>query len=149
VFSHSTQLSKDKMTGIRDIIRDAPAGQLARLYLGFKISPYTDEKEGFQVSQQRSSEEESPETDPTDLEKEDGSEKEDASEKDVENLAADAPARAQPKSDPNAVEFTGPSDLDNPQNWSTLKKTFVFSQICLLTFASQYATISVAYKCLL
>jgi hypothetical protein len=129
------------MAGIRAILRDAPAGQLGRLYLGLKIAPYADEQEGYVVGQQHDAEEDKPELDAAqDIEKDDESEK-DSSErgtpdKDIEHNAGDESSKAQPKSDPNAVDWTGPSDLDNPQNWSTLKKTFVFGQICLLTFAS-------------
>ena len=33
------------------------------------------------------------------------------------------------------VEWYGADDPDNPQNWSTAKKSFVMFEICLLTFA--------------
>jgi hypothetical protein len=130
------------MSGIRAIIRDSPAGQIGRLYLGLKIAPYADELEGFDFSTERIAEEERRESDAShDPEKDDasrdGTSDEQISDRDVELHAADEASRAQPKSDRTAVEFTGPNDLDNPQNWSTAKKTFVFVQICLLTFASQ------------
>jgi hypothetical protein len=129
------------MTGIRDILRDAPAGQLGRLYLGLKISPYVDEQEGFAVTQQPTAEEEVPERDSTNDNENDASDKDSSekatSDKDVERNAADKPSHPQPKPEPSAVEWSGPTDADNPQNWSTVKKTFVFAQICLLTFASQ------------
>jgi len=32
------------------------------------------------------------------------------------------------------VEWDGPTDPDNPQNWSSAKKTWVMFQTCLLTF---------------
>jgi hypothetical protein len=95
--------------------------------------------------QRKSQQEEAPPI----LKREDRSEKEDTFKSDVEKFAADAPPRAHPKLDPNAVKFAGPSDLDNSQYWSILKKTFVFGQIYLSTFASQYATFSMAYKYLL
>jgi DHA1 family multidrug resistance protein-like MFS transporter len=129
------------MSGIRAILRDAPAGQLGRLYLGLKIAPYVDEQEGYVIGQQHDAEKEGPEADAAqDIEKDDASEKDSseraASDKDIERNAADEPANAQPKGNAGAVDWSGPTDLDNPQNWSTLKKTFVFGQICLLTFAS-------------
>jgi DHA1 family multidrug resistance protein-like MFS transporter len=119
------------MAGIRAIIRDAPAGQLARLYLGLKISPYVDEQEAFQVHQPHVSEEQTSEPDVAhDLEKGD------ESDKDIENNAADEAAPTQPKADSTNVGWSSPTDIDNPQNWSTSKKCLVFAQICLLTFAS-------------
>ncbi|KAL4745362.1 hypothetical protein BDW72DRAFT_198711 [Aspergillus terricola var. indicus] len=33
------------------------------------------------------------------------------------------------------VDWEGPEDPENPQNWSTLRKSFVLFQICLLTLA--------------
>jgi DHA1 family multidrug resistance protein-like MFS transporter len=133
------------MAGIRAILRDAPAGQLARLYLGLQIAPYADEQEGYVLGQQHNDEDERSEPGATnDLEKDDASEKDssdkETSDKDIERNAAKEPSNAQPKSDPNAVEWSGPTDLDNPQNWSTLKKSFVFGQICLLTFASTFTS---------
>jgi DHA1 family multidrug resistance protein-like MFS transporter len=139
------------MGGIRDVLRDAPAGQLARLYLGLKISPYVDEQEGFGVPKQPSGPspgspaERAPERDSTQDNGNDAFDKdtsEQSSEKDLERNAADQPSsppHVEPKSDTGAVVWSGPTDADNPQNWSTMKKTFVFAQICLLTFASQSA----------
>ncbi|KIW18649.1 hypothetical protein PV08_02938 [Exophiala spinifera] len=37
--------------------------------------------------------------------------------------------------DAHIVDWYGPDDPDNPQNWSTLKKTWVTFEICLLTFS--------------
>jgi DHA1 family multidrug resistance protein-like MFS transporter len=37
-------------------------------------------------------------------------------------------------SDANIVDWYGPTDVENPLNWSTAKKSFTFFQICLLTF---------------
>jgi hypothetical protein len=130
------------MTGIRAILRDSPAGQLCRLYLGLKISPYADEKEGFVVAPEPVAVDEVPDRDmPHDSEKDDASEKDspekNTSEKDVEQNAPQNLTQSEPKHDPNAVEWSGPTDPDNPQNWSTAKKTFVFGQICLLTFTSK------------
>ena len=130
---------------IAEVIRDAPVGQLCRLYLGLKIAPYVDEQEGFGLSQPPAPQEVKPETDATrDLERDEGSDQDSSlkatSEKDIERNAADEPStppHTQAKADPNAIEWSSPTDRDNPQNWSTLRKTFVFGQICLLTFASE------------
>jgi DHA1 family multidrug resistance protein-like MFS transporter len=133
------------MAGIRAILRDAPAGQLARLYLGLKILPYADEQEGYVFSAPPNAEDElgsnashdSVQDDASELDAEYKETSDGASDRDVEVHAADEASHTQAKGDPNAVEWSGPNDLDNPQNWSTLKKTFVFAQICLLTFASK------------
>ncbi|KZT19721.1 MFS general substrate transporter [Neolentinus lepideus HHB14362 ss-1] len=37
--------------------------------------------------------------------------------------------------DPNLVTWYGPDDPENPRNWSSAKKAFVTSQLCLLTFS--------------
>ncbi|KAF2100885.1 putative MFS transporter [Rhizodiscina lignyota] len=100
-------------------MRDAPAGQLARLYLGLKIAPYVDELESFALSLPQSQEDVAVEG---------------AANEDVPEPQADRDPKA-PKPDPNTVGWAGETDRDNPQNWSTVKKTLVFSQICLLTFA--------------
>jgi len=140
---------------LAEIIRDAPAGQLARAYLGWQIAPYEDEKEGYTLP--RPGEQSA-------VPQDDGSRKagpEDASEdssdekeKNIDNSAADGGVTAQephaerdieriatekepqhpPHPDLNEVGFS-PADRDNPQNWSTRKKVFVFAQICLLTFS--------------
>jgi DHA1 family multidrug resistance protein-like MFS transporter len=133
------------MAGIRAVLRDAPAGQLARLYLGLKILPYADEQEGYALSAPPKVEDELSSNASHDSIKDDESEQDAqnketddrASDREVEVHAADE-THAHAKGDPNAVEWSGPNDLDNPQNWSTLKKSFVFAQICLLTFASKY-----------
>jgi hypothetical protein len=125
---------------IAEIIRDSPAGQLARLYLGWKIAPYMDEREDFTAPTLPDAKETIPATTAAhDVEKDDASEKgssDNPEKEDIERDAADAAPQAAPSHDPNAVEFYGPGDRDNPLNWSTLKKCFVFGQICLLTFAS-------------
>lgn len=148
--------------GIAEILRDAPAGQLARLYLGWKIARYADEKEGYDHSQppapeeplQNAVEEDLPGTNgERDIEQDDASDKEDNDDKekidkDLERDGAYEPAepvpvpqgeksQPAPKHDPSEVKWAGPTDRDNPQNWSTGKKVFVFAQICLLTFSSQ------------
>jgi DHA1 family multidrug resistance protein-like MFS transporter len=133
------------MAGIRAILRDAPAGQLARLFLGLKISPYADEQEGYVFSAPPHAKDDLSSNSSHDSDKDDASEQDaenketgdESSDRDVEVHAANEASHAQAMGDPNAVEWSGPNDPDNPQNWSTLKKTFVFAQICLLTFASK------------
>jgi len=131
------------------IFRESSAGQICRLFLGLKITPYVDEREGFVLPQQlvageaaaaqNNNSEPEPETN-VDIEK-DGSEGD--SEKgslneDIEKDTAREPQQPSAKPDPNIVDWFGPGDEENPQNWSTTKKIFVFGQICLLTFSSQF-----------
>lgn len=133
------------------ILRDSSAGQLARLFLGIKIAPYEDEKEGFALSQTQSKPTAQPPTttsrdhSPDDASEKD-LEKEDSDkdvEKDVPNADHVAPPPAHPE-DPNIIGWIGPNDEDNPQNWSSGKKFFTYAQICLLTFASMCICYSLA-----
>ncbi|QDS70197.1 hypothetical protein FKW77_006591 [Venturia effusa] len=133
------------------IFRDSPAGQILRVFMGRKISPYMDEKEGFQISRtiSRTTHVPAPGTEAThrDLdenEKDDESEinqsegdKERPGDKEIRLERNDTNPAGAPEErlDHNVVEFTGPDDEDNPQNWSAKKKCFVFVQICLLTFS--------------
>lgn len=128
------------------IFRDAPAGQILRLFFGKKIAPYTDEKEGFELSRTISK----PQAPPSDNNSSEALEGEKAAESDNEgghelekekshkDVEDDAhhPGAAHANANSSVVEWIGPEDEDNPQNWSTLKKSFVFAQICLLTFSS-------------
>ncbi|KAF1964756.1 cycloheximide resistance protein [Bimuria novae-zelandiae CBS 107.79] len=145
---------------IKEILRDAPAGQLARTYLGWKITPYEDEKEGYQLSQRQAA---VPKDDARGVAEHDdssdeGSEDKDKDrdlesnavtsevegrhartvqpqERDIERVATEKDDHAaQPQPEFNEVGFS-PMDRDNPQNWGAGKKAFVFFQICLLTFS--------------
>jgi DHA1 family multidrug resistance protein-like MFS transporter len=126
------------------IFRDSSAGQICRLFLGMQIAPYEDEKEGFALPQKPAKPSTAPSRDESRDDLADGSEieKERSLDKDIENAAAgegEAPPMAvqQHTGDANVVDWTGPTDEDNPQNWSTSKKFFVFGQICLLTFSGE------------
>ncbi|PVH92357.1 putative MFS transporter [Periconia macrospinosa] len=137
---------------IAEIIRDAPAGQLARAYLGWKIAPYEDEEDGFQLPQTKEqgtdpqantevthSEEGSRHTSVEHNEEkrrssEDSIHHEPHTERDMERIATQKDEHASNQPLPNEVGFS-PTDRDNPQNWSTKKKIFTFLQICLLTFS--------------
>lgn len=109
--------------------------------MGMHIAAYEDEKEGFELSRslskpQTAAPEPAPESEAErDAEKESESDKDIEKETDGDVESAKPPAATPP--DANIVEFTGTDDMDNPQNWSTLKKCFVFAQICLLTFTSK------------
>ena len=129
------------------ILRESSAGQIGRLYLGLKIAPYLDEREGFVLPQHATEEqavapnsqsEPQPEGDPEKEGSEDGSDR--LSNRDIEKDVVAEPqqpsAKPDAKPDPNIVDWYGPNDEENPQNWSTAKKAFAFAQICLLTFSS-------------
>ncbi|KIW01717.1 uncharacterized protein PV09_06894 [Verruconis gallopava] len=126
------------------IFRDSSAGQICRLFLGMKIAPYEDEKEGFslpQAERPQAAFPAVPSVNGSSDEADDPSEAEAEKnvEEDVEGNAtgafdANVPTQTRAARDPNIITWTGPNDEDNPQNWSTLKKCFTFGEICLLTF---------------
>lgn len=146
---------------IKEILRDAPAGQLARTYLGWTISPYEDEKENYQLQQAEKQDSDPRAENPDPENGSDGDfpyDKE--NDKDLEINAAGTETQGQRRhsthsgerdieriqtekekhgrEQPNAQEVRFSSmDRDNPHNWSTGKKAFVFFQICLLTFSGQ------------
>lgn len=59
---------------------------------------------------------------------------------DIEKVAVSSQTSSQSGEANDLVDWDGPEDPENPQNWSTAKKSFVFFQICLLTFASMSQT---------
>jgi DHA1 family multidrug resistance protein-like MFS transporter len=114
-----------------------------------KIAPYVDEQEGFTLPQPATKPSAAPSIAPSSRdesqdEADKGSEKDiekEQSDRDVENVPVEQETQvAQQLADPNIVGWAGPTDEDNPQNWSTAKKSFVFGQICLLTFSSEFTT---------
>ena len=129
------------------IFRESSAGQICRLFLGLKITPYIDEQDGFLLPQQAVGENavatNNPESqsnrDPEKEGSEIGSDR--SSDKDIEKEASTEPQqpseKPEQKSDTYVVDWYGPDDKENPQNWSTAKKAFTFGQICLLTFSSK------------
>jgi hypothetical protein len=109
-----------------------------------KIAPYEDEKEGFALPIVPAKPSTAPSRDESHDEADEASEKDIEKEQPIKDVEAGVPAEhqtpaGQHPADPNIVQWGGPTDEDNPQNWSTLKKVFVFGQICLLTFASECA----------
>lgn len=136
---------------IMETIRDAPAGQLARAYLDWTIAPYEDEKDNFQLphpekntvnSQTPAQQRADSNVASIEHDKETrGSSQESIrhqppAERDIERVPTEKDEHGSQKPAFNEVAFT-PSDRDNPHNWGTGKKVFVFSQICLLTFSSK------------
>lgn len=149
----------------REILRDAPAGQLARNYLGWKIAPYADEVEGYVLPQpekqapvphadsQRTADHDEASSNASDLKDKD-LERDAANREEVEQQPLEESERAVqggediariatekdaeiPPANPNMNEVGfSQDDRDNPQNWGRWKKAFVFAQICLLTFSS-------------
>ena len=134
------------------IFRDSSAGQLARNFLGMKIAPYEDEKEGFTLPQAKAKASTAPSTNASSRaespdrkieDESDGDDEKEDTEKDAEKTVAGAEnaAPAPQLEDPNIITWSGPNDQDNPQNWSSMKKLVTFGQICLLTFASKCTSI--------
>ena len=130
------------------IFRESSAGQICRLFLGLKITPYIDEQDGFVLPQQAVGENavatnNNPELQSNRDAEREGSEigSDRSSDKDIEKEAPTEPQqpseKPEQKSDTNVVDWYGPDDKENPQNWSTAKKAFTFAQICLLTFSSK------------
>lgn len=52
-----------------------------------------------------------------------------------EKNSESAPDSLEDDSDPYLVDWNGPDDPDNPQNWSMPRKAFVTGLLCLLTFS--------------
>lgn len=136
---------------IMETIRDAPAGQLARAYLGWTIAPYEDEKDSFQLphsnkhpvnSQTLGQQRADSNVASIEHDKETGGSSQESIrhpppvERDIERVPTEKDEQGSQKPAFNEVAFT-PTDRDNPLNWGTGKKVFVFSQICLLTFSSK------------
>ncbi|KAF2658041.1 cycloheximide resistance protein [Lophiostoma macrostomum CBS 122681] len=145
---------------LREVLRDAPAGQLARTYLGWTIAPYEDEKEGYSLQQPTShavalSVAHKDEADPDGISEKSSADPAQGKDSDIESSAMASTAPRQDENairdiermatekeeppnttqpNPNEVSFS-PEDRDNPHNWSTGKKVFAFAQICLLTFS--------------
>jgi DHA1 family multidrug resistance protein-like MFS transporter len=111
------------------IFREAPFGQISRLLLGPRIFKYADERIRVASNSPKASA----------LEKQ-----ESGSEHDLERHFSNERAVPVPQTSSSTdskndlVDWSGPEDPDNPQNWSTAKKTFTFFQICLLTFSGMY-----------
>ncbi|KAL5417234.1 hypothetical protein PMIN04_007817 [Paraphaeosphaeria minitans] len=146
---------------IKEILRDAPAGQLARTYLGWKVSPYEDEKDNYQLPEPEK-QELVPQTEAQrNIAPDDGSDKgsshqekdkdlesnvpntelrgpqshtDHSGDRDIERIATERDNHGGKQPAFQEVGFS-PMDRDNPQNWSTMKKALVFFQICLLTFS--------------
>ncbi|KUI61460.1 Cycloheximide resistance protein [Cytospora mali] len=106
-----------------DLFRDASFGGLWRAVLGRHGFTYADEREGFQLPSRK------------DESTEPSGERDDSSAEDLEKQdeGSDSPVGSVDKAVDN-VDWYGPDDPDNPQNWSFRKKAFVFVQIVLLTF---------------
>lgn len=110
-----------------DLFRDAPFGGIWRAVFGQHGFGYADEREGFQLPS-RNDKSTEPSGD------RDGSAADDLEKQDE---ASDSPVVSVDKAIEN-VDWYGPDDPDNPQNWSFRKKVFVFVQIVLLTFCGMY-----------
>ena len=96
------------------ILRDSTFGQLYLHLFESRLFPFPDENGKIQPIS--------------------GEKQEQAHSDDVERSQISTPD-AQSTPDKNIVDWYGPSDPENPQNWSTSKKCFTFGQICILTFA--------------
>ncbi|KAH9003705.1 putative caffeine resistance protein 5 [Lactarius hatsudake] len=107
-----------------------------RLAFGSRIFPHPDEKELPAVWKSKRPTQTSPrDSDPLTLN--------DVPSPDVRSVVsettviANTPAKGDPEKgqDTLLVDWYGPTDPDNPQNWSSGKKAWVMFQTCLLTFA--------------
>lgn len=120
MFLHNSKMSA--------LFRDATAGTILRKIAGGRILPYDDEKPGFKIpddaSEKRDEKISQPSNDPE-------------SDAVDESSGSSTPKPPQTHATGQVVDWYGPDDPDKPQNWSTAKKTFVFFQICFLTFAGE------------
>ncbi|KAI9430829.1 putative caffeine resistance protein 5 [Lactarius indigo] len=107
-----------------------------RLAFGSRVFSHPDEKELPAIWQSKRQTQTSPrKSDPPTLN--------DVPSPDVRSVVsettviANTPAKVDPEKGPDTllVDWYGPTDPDNPQNWSSGKKAWVMFQTCLLTFA--------------
>lgn len=129
-----------------DIFRDSPFGQILRVYFHREMAPFEDEKAGFDLRKVLSK----PESDGKDAKspsRRSSSEVSRAlaytkykSESSIEARQSTIRTTSvdvhQDNENVQIVGF-GENDQDNPQNWSQWKKSWVYFQICLLTFTSE------------
>ncbi|KAN0138990.1 Major facilitator superfamily domain containing protein [Lactarius tabidus] len=116
--------------------RDTFFAYTLRLAFGSRIFPHPDEKELPVVWQSKLSTPTSPrDSVPPTLN--DGLSPDARSIVSETTAIANTPAKADPEKglDSLLVDWYGPTDPDNPQNWSSWKKAWVMFQTCLLTFA--------------
>ncbi|KAJ2992883.1 hypothetical protein NUW58_g2018 [Xylaria curta] len=119
------------MGALGTLFRDTFAGQLARRVISSKALPYVEEEAGFRLPSSLEHSEKSGSGTSTPPNHGDTELDATTSEK---NLDGEKNAEPGP-----IVDWYGPEDPENPQNWSTMKKSLVFAEICLLTFASTYS----------
>lgn len=130
-----------------DLFRDAPVGQMIRWVTKNRVLQYPEEKDPsiweqyVNVDMSANMARHGQPTPPED-EVDDQSHPRHSSEssgrtlqgEDVTiNQASGKPVDPEKGKDITMIDWWGPTDPENPQNWSTAKKYFVTFQICLLT----------------
>ena len=111
------------------LFREAPVGQVCRLLFGPRVFAYADEQTPLSTPHRPS----------TVLEKDHNSAAHDSeASRSSESVTPKAQAPGVYDFKDDIVDWYSSDDPDNPQNWTTRKKTFTFFQICLLTFAGRY-----------
>ncbi|KAF8259744.1 MFS transporter [Lactarius quietus] len=116
--------------------RDTLFAYTLRLAFGSRIFPHPDERELPAVWQSKRSTQTSPRDSlPPTLN--DGPSPDARSIVSETTMIANTPAKTDPEKGEDAllVDWYGPTDPDNPQNWSNGRKAWVMFQTCLLTFA--------------
>lgn len=142
VLSASTADSNTSTAKMADIFRDSAFGQILRLFFNREMAPFEDEKPGFYP--ERSFQKEEQDDDKASIVStpfgstifSKGS-RSDFGKYESTVHTASISEKTKANEDLKLVDWIGPEDQDNPQNWSSLKKHFVFFQICLLTFTSK------------
>ncbi|EPQ57270.1 MFS general substrate transporter [Gloeophyllum trabeum ATCC 11539] len=123
-----------------DLFRETFAGTIVNFVTHGKALPYPEQSTGFRAPEYFCPEWQAahpdafrrPSTSSEQTTIGDTQPQEKGKEKRQENVQ---PEEAEKGLDPNLVTWYGPDDPENPRNWSSAKKAFVTSQLCLLTFS--------------
>ena len=110
------------------LLRDSTFGQITRKLTGNRILLYPEEQPHFVLPKPEKKLPAAPAPASKDAEKQVDGEPSGAS---SESGDYDNEAKTR------IVDWYSPTDPENPQNWSSGKKIFVFFQICLYTFAGK------------
>lgn len=110
------------------VLRDATAGTVLRKVFGGRILPYDDERPDFNIPSNASEKQADKTSQPSNDPESDAVD---------ESSGSSTPKPTQIHVSDQVVDWYGPNDPEKPQNWSTAKKTFVFFQICFLTFSGE------------
>ncbi|KAK9239915.1 major facilitator superfamily domain-containing protein [Lipomyces kononenkoae] len=114
---------------MNDIVRHSFFGELVHFASGGRLFQFPEQRPGFKFPV----EEVDPLPDATVAPAESEKEKRLSEDADSSKGTTRRPEDTEAGKDANLVDWYGPDDPENPQNWSTGRKIFVMAQLCLLT----------------